>query len=68
MKLMTFKISESLLKEMDKTVLDHHFSNRTEFIRTAIREKIEKCKTVHFISKGRPKEHKVVKEGIDYTG
>jgi metal-responsive CopG/Arc/MetJ family transcriptional regulator len=68
MKLLTFKVSESLLEEMDKTVIEHHFSNRTEFIRNAIREKIERCKTVHFISKGRPKEKKAVRESIDYTG
>ena len=68
MKLMTFKVSESLLKEMDKTVIEHHFSNRTEFIRNAIREKIERCKTVHSISKSKPKTKKVEKEVIDYTG
>jgi len=69
MKLMTFKISESLLEETDKMVIEHHFSNRTEFIRAAIREKIEKCKTVHFISKGKPKEYKHDPEKVkEYTG
>ncbi len=64
---MTFKISQSLLDEMDKTSSEHHFSSRTEFIRTAIREKIERCKTVHYISKHKPKAMKK-KEQIDYTG
>ncbi|MBT4174497.1 ribbon-helix-helix protein, CopG family [archaeon] len=67
MKLMTFKISESLLEEMDKISKEHHFSNRTEFIRNAIREKIERCKTVNYISKHKPKIKKK-KEIIDYTG
>jgi len=50
-------------------VIEHHFSNRTEFIRAAIREKIEKCKTVHFISKGKPKEYKHDPEKVkEYTG
>jgi len=67
MKLMTFKISESLLKELDTATNEFHFSNRTEFIRTAIREKIEKCKTVDFISKQR---HAQPKDGrkLEYTG
>jgi metal-responsive CopG/Arc/MetJ family transcriptional regulator len=67
MKLMTFKISESLLKEMDKISKEHHYSNRTEFIRTAIREKIERCKTVKFIST-KKKVKKAKKRIIDYTG
>ncbi|MFH1972019.1 MAG: ribbon-helix-helix domain-containing protein [archaeon] len=69
MKLMTFKISDSLKEEMDKTVIEHHFSNRTEFIRTAIREKIEKCKTVHYISRNKPKTRKDDSHQIkSYTG
>lgn len=70
MKLMTFKVSKSLLEEMDKTVGDHHFSNRTEFIRAAIREKIERCKTVHFISKGKikPNQTDTSHRLMDYTG
>ena len=67
MKLMTFKISLSLLKEMDKTCEDNHFSSRTEFIRTAIREKIERCKTVQYISKQKPQEKKP-QGRMDYTG
>ena len=68
MKLLTFKISKSLLEEMDQTHKDHHFSNRTEFIRAAIREKIERCKTVHYISKNQH-NHVAKKKGrMDYTG
>lgn len=69
MKLLTFKAGESLLHEMDRIVKEYHFSNRTEFIRAAIREKIEKCETVKFISKQKPREY--VKESHkvrDYTG
>jgi len=66
---MTFKISPSLKEEMDRIVGEHHFSNRTEFIRTAIREKIEKCKTVHFISKNKPKGIKDTSHRVrEYTG
>jgi len=64
---MTFKISKSLLEEMDKTHQEHHFSNRTEFIRAAIREKIERCKTVNFISKQNPNIQKKENK-MDYTG
>tara|TARA_Y100000310_G_C20599876_1_gene772446 strand:+ start:398 stop:592 length:195 start_codon:yes stop_codon:yes gene_type:complete len=64
---MTFKISKSLLEEMDKISKEHHYSSRTEFIRTAIREKIERCKTVKFITQ-RKKHKKVSKRVIEYSG
>lgn len=67
MKLMTFKISESLLKEMDKISKEHHYSNRTEFIRTAIREKIERCATVKYISQ-KKKVKKTKRKVIEYSG
>jgi len=67
MKLLTFKISPSLLEEMDKTHQEHHFSNRTEFIRAAIREKIERCKTVNYLSKQKHYSPKP-KGPMDYTG
>ena len=64
MRLMTFKLSESLLEEMDKATKEFHFAHRTEFIRTAIREKIEKCKTTDALMKQHPK-----REGkLEYTG
>jgi len=50
MKLLTFKVSEALLKEMDRATVDFHFANRTEFIRAAIREKIERHRMLHHLS------------------
>ncbi len=63
MRLMTFKISKSLLEEMDNVHKEHHYANRTEFIRAAIRDKIENCK-----AKKHP--HKAQEKGkrVEYTG
>ncbi len=62
MKLLTFKISESLLEEMDKTFKEMHFANRTEFIRHAIREQLKKShpKQAH--------QPTIKKDRIHYTG
>ena len=67
MKLMSFKINPSLLEEMEQTCKDHHFSSKTEFIRTAIREKIERCKTVHYMTKNIPLPEKNTGR-VEYTG
>ena len=34
------KLEENMLKNIDSTIYKHNFSTRTEFIRTAIREKL----------------------------
>lgn len=40
MQLVSFKIQDSILKEIDNLLSPLHFNNRTEFIREAIREKL----------------------------
>ena len=42
--LVTFKMEHNFLEEVDKTVKTAGFQNRTEFIRNALREKIEASK------------------------
>ena len=41
METVTVKFQENVLKEIDKNIAEHHFNSRTEFIREAIRDKIE---------------------------
>jgi len=41
MQIVNFKLQESILKEVDGCLEQFHFNNRTEFIRDAIREKLE---------------------------
>jgi len=42
--LVTFKIKQKNLEDIDKTAKNAGFQNRTEFIRTALREKVEEFK------------------------
>ncbi len=42
--LVTFKMEKEFLREVDKTVKETNFQNRTEFIRNALREKIDEAK------------------------
>ncbi len=42
METVTFKLQEEIIKKVDRLVEPLHYSNRTEFIREAIREKINK--------------------------
>lgn len=42
--LVTFKMEHDLLKEVDRTAKSAGFQNRTEFIRNALREKVEEVK------------------------
>ena len=42
--LITFKIEHGFLNEVDTTVKNTNFQNRTEFIRSALRDKIEEIK------------------------
>lgn len=42
--LITFKMEDKFLKEVDETAQTAGYQNRTEFIRTALREKIEEIK------------------------
>lgn len=40
MEIISLKLEESLLKEIDENLTKHRYSTRTEFIRDAIREKL----------------------------
>jgi Arc/MetJ-type ribon-helix-helix transcriptional regulator len=54
MDIVTFKISEEILKKIDNNLRPFNFSNRTEFIREAIREKlnqIEKDRVIKELDK-----------------
>ena len=42
--LVTFKMEHDFLVDVDKTVKSAGFQNRTEFIRNALREKVEEVK------------------------
>ncbi len=42
--LVTFKMEHEFLADIDKTIKNAGFQNRTEFIRAALREKIDEIK------------------------
>jgi len=42
--LVTFKMEHDFLEDVDRTVKSAGFQNRTEFIRNALREKVEEVK------------------------
>ena len=42
--MITLKLEENFLEEVDSTVKRNGFSSRTDFIRAALREKMEKIK------------------------
>ena len=42
METITFKLQEDILNKIDQLLKPLHFNNRTEFIREALREKINK--------------------------
>ncbi len=44
MQIINFKIQESIVKEIDKSLKMFNFNNRTEFIRNAIRNQLEDYK------------------------
>lgn len=41
MNVISLKLDETMLKNVDKSLKKHNFSTRTEFIRTAIRDKLD---------------------------
>ncbi|MBM3309212.1 MAG: ribbon-helix-helix protein, CopG family [Candidatus Altiarchaeales archaeon] len=51
MKLVNIKLSEDLLTQVDEIYTQFGFSNRTEFIRNALREKVEEYKLKQDIKK-----------------
>ena len=51
MEIVTFKLHGNILKKIDGLLNKMNFSNRTEFIREAIRDKINDIETEIFIRK-----------------
>ena len=50
MNAITIKMDSGLLDIMDKNMKNHNYSTRTEFIREAIREKLEKLEREELIT------------------
>ena len=60
--LITFKLEDSFLKDIDTIVEKQGYQNRTEFIRTALREKVDDVKMKETMAsiahlKGSSKKH-----------
>lgn len=51
METVTFKLHEKVLKEIDDLLAPLHFNNRTEFIREAVREKLNQIETEKFMKR-----------------
>jgi Arc/MetJ-type ribon-helix-helix transcriptional regulator len=49
-KTLSFKLTDAVIKQMDAQMKRHHFATRTEFIREAIRDKIDRLEKQHFES------------------
>lgn len=45
MEVLNLKIEGKILREIDRTVQDHRYSTRSEFVRDAIREKLSELET-----------------------
>lgn len=45
MQIINFKLQENIIKEIDRSLKSFNYNNRTEFIREAIRDKIEELDT-----------------------
>ena len=54
METISFKLQENVLRKIDHILKPLHFNNRTEFIREAVREKLNKIETEHFMRKLEP--------------
>lgn len=67
MEIITLKLDETMLHNMDTSLKKHNFSTRTEFIRDAIREKLEELNREELMDeflkfKGKSKKHVSDKE------
>ena len=51
METISFKVKEQILNKIDSLIAPLNFNNRTEFIREAIREKLNKIETEIFLSR-----------------
>ena len=51
MEIISLKLGNGLLKELDSLLIEEHYSTRTEFLREAIRDKIETLKRKKLLMK-----------------
>jgi len=51
MEIVSFKLHEGILRKIDGLLRPLNFSNRTEFIREAVRDKLHKIETEMFMKK-----------------
>ena len=51
MDIVTVRFQEGILKRMDKSIAEHNYNSRTEFIRDAIRDKLDIIKKEELINK-----------------
>lgn len=49
--MVTLRFQEKVLKDIDKTSAEHNFNSRTEFIREAVRDKLDELKRGDLIKK-----------------
>ncbi|MFA5796956.1 MAG: ribbon-helix-helix domain-containing protein [Candidatus Woesearchaeota archaeon] len=69
--MITLKLEDKFLEEIDKIVKSEAYKNRTEFIRTALREKVDQNKlkkTMEELSKlrGSLKHHHTTDEDLEW--
>jgi Arc/MetJ-type ribon-helix-helix transcriptional regulator len=57
MEIVTIKFEEDVLKRVDKSITEHNFNSRTEFIREAVRDKLAELS-----------KEDLIKEFIKYRG
>jgi len=62
MEIISLKLDEAMLHNIDNTIREHNFSTRTEFIRDAVREKLEELQKEELMKqflalKGKGKAH-----------
>ncbi|MDP3918434.1 MAG: ribbon-helix-helix domain-containing protein [Nanoarchaeota archaeon] len=67
MKLINLKLSDTFLEKIDETAKEFHYHNRTEFIRAAIREKIEQLNFMQNENEFNVKDN-IEKIKPEYTG
>jgi len=51
MEMVTLRFQEKILKDIDKKMIEHNFNSRTEFIRDAVRDKLEELERGELIKK-----------------
>jgi len=75
MEAVTVKFQEEILEKIDRTIAEHNFNSRTEFIREAVRDKMTELRKDNLIQeflkfsgksrvKTTPEENKRAKEAV----